>query len=592
MLKKMSRGYPESPVGLPDASAKAIYGSDVIADLLSAMGFEHAFLLPGSSFRGLHDSLVNHTRNVKPEIVLCTSEIIAVAAGHGYAKALGKPALCIVHNLAGLMVGSMSIFNAWCDQMPLVILGGSGPLDPGKRRFMDWMHSASTQADLIKDLVKWTSEPPTLTATVDAILRGHKIASTPPYGPVYISIDQGVQESIVEAGFALPDITRPMYLPPEPLAAAPAAIDKAADMLIAAERPLIIGGRIGYDAAATRPLVEIVELLGAAYVDDRNVSCIPTDHPQNLSGDETIRAAADVVLAVDCPDPTMTVGAYGKVDTYRPGQKLIDMSVNFMQPNSWSNVGGPLPPIELQIPCAPLLGLDQLIAALRARRPDAARASTRQAELRARHDALRHKQREGWKVRAGEVPIVRPAVAHAICEAIKGKPWTLAVRQNRGVDEGIWPISGAGIYHGYDGGGGVGYGPGAVVGAALALKAQKRICVAVIGDGEFLMAAGALWTAAHYRVPLLLVIVNNTSWGNDENHQINVAKARQRPVDNAWIGQRMIDPDIDLSGLARCYGAWSEGPVEDPATMVDVMKRAVAAVEAGRCSVVEVRTEL
>lgn len=256
------RKYPERPINLSAADSAPQYGSDVIAELVSRMGFEHVFLLPGSSFRGLHDSLVNYTRNTKPEIILCTSEIVAVAAAHGYAKARGKPALCIVHDLAGLMVGSMSIFNAWCDQMPLLILGGAGPLDPGRRRLMDWMHSASTQADLIKGFTKWTSEPPTLQATVDAILRGHRVAGTQPFGPVYVSIDQGVQEAPVSAGFALPDVAAVAFQPPAPMAAAPAAIAQAARMLIEADMPLIVGGRIGYAAAATKPLVELVELLG------------------------------------------------------------------------------------------------------------------------------------------------------------------------------------------------------------------------------------------------------------------------------------------------------------------------------------------
>lgn len=587
------RKYPEHPINLPVTRGLPQYGSDVIAELLSGMGFEHVFLLPGSSFRGLHDSLVNHTRNTKPEIILCTSEIIAVAAAHGYAKARGKPALCIVHDLAGLMVGSMSIFNAWCDQVPLLILGGAGPLDPEHRRLMDWMHSASTQADLVKDFTKWTAEPPTLQTTVDAILRAHRVAGTQPFGPVYVSIDQGVQEAPVLAGVALPDVAATAFQPPAPMAAAPAAIAQAARMLIEADLPLIVGGRIGYDAAATKPLVELVELLGAAYVDDRNVACIPTDHPQNLSGESDIRGEADVVLTVDCADLTNAIGGYAR-HSAKGDFKLIDISMNFVIPNSWSNVGGPLPPFALQMPCAPLLGLEQLIAEVRTLSGvgGQSRRVERVARLRARHDALRTKQRERWKRRSSEVPIIRPFVAHALCQAIRGKPWTLAVRQNRGIDEGIWPISGAGIYHGYDGGGGVGYGPGALVGAALAQRESGRLCLAVIGDGEFIMAAGAMWTAAHYRIPLVLVVVNNNSWGNDEVHQINVARARNRPVENAWIGQRMIDPDIDIVAIARGYGAWAEGPVTDPASLVDVFKRSIAAAEAGLPAVVDVRTEL
>jgi acetolactate synthase-1/2/3 large subunit len=583
-----ARGYPEVPVKLPANAPAAEYGSDVIAELISSMGFEHVFLLPGSSFRGLHDSLVNHTRNTKPEMILCPTEFAAISAAHGYAKATGKPALCIIHDLVGLMLGCMSVFNAWCDQVPLLILGGSGPLDPNKRRLIDWTHSANSQSDLVKKFTKWTSEPPTLQATLDAIVRGHRVAGTAPYGPVYISIDQMVQEEKVPTGIVMPDPKHAMYAPPAPQAADAAAIEQTVDWLLAAKMPLIIGGRIGYYPETTAPLAELVELTGAAYLDDRNVACMATDHPQNLSGDNEIHKTADMILAIDCVD---TEAAGGKP---RVGKRIVDLSFNTLFPSNWSNYGGALPPIDLQVPCVPLSGIAQLNAALRARLAGKvpAEIATRKSELKARHDALRKKQREGWTERANNVPIERARLTDALYDAVKDKDWVITVRNNRGLDEGIFRLTGAGHYLGGDGGGGVGYATGAAVGAALAFRAQKRLCVALMGDGEFTIGSAAIWTAAHYRIPFLLVITNNTSWGNDEHHQIRVAKARNRPPENAWIGQRMIEPDIDFASLARSYGAWSEGPVTDPNTLTAVFKRAIAAVETGQPAVVDVRVQL
>jgi acetolactate synthase-1/2/3 large subunit len=583
-----AKGYPETPVKLPANASKAEYGSDVIADLLASMDFEHVFLLPGSSFRGLHDSLVNHTRNAKPEMILCPTEFAVISAAHGYAKATGKPALAIIHDLVGLMLGCMSVFNAWCDQVPLLILGGSGPLDPNQRRIIDWTHSANTQADLVKKFTKWTAEPPTLQSTLDSIVRGYRVCGTQPYGPVYISVDQSVQEDAIQPGIVMPDIKAQMYAPPAPQAADAAAIETAADWLLAAKMPLIVAGRIGYNPATTAPLTELVELTGAAYLDDRNVACMATDHPQNLSGDGEIQKNADLILAIDCVDTDNTVGKP------RAGKRSIDMSFNTLFPSNWSNYGGPLPAIDLQIPCVALSGIAQLNAALRARLAGKvpAEIATRRTQLKERHDAVRKKQREGWKERANNVPIERARMTEALYEAVKDKDWVITVRNNRGLDEGIFRLNGAGHYLGGDGGGGVGYAPGAAVGAALAFRAKKRLCVALMGDGEFTIGSAAIWTAAHYRIPFLLVITNNTSWGNDEHHQIRVAKERKRPAENAWIGQRMIDPDIDFASLARSYGAWAEGPVTDPNAMVAVFKRAIAAVEAGQPAIVDVRVQL
>jgi acetolactate synthase-1/2/3 large subunit len=582
------RGYPETPVKLPANTSPARYGSDLIAELLSAMSFEHAFVLPGSSYRGLHDSLVNHTRNTRPEIVLCTTELIAVSMAHGYAKATRKPALAIIHDLVGLMVASMSVYNAFVDQQPVVILGGAGPLDPARRRTIDWVHTANAQSDLVKKFCKWTAEPATLQATLDAILRAHRIAATPPYGPVYVSIDQSVQEELIKEGVTLPDVGRTMYQPPTPMAADPIAIEHAAEMLLEAKMPLIMAGRIGIDPAATAPLSELVELTGAAYLDDRNMSCLATDHPQNLSGDDSIKKEADIVLTIECVDIDTAIGRGPK------GRQVIDMSLTGLLPNSWTNVGGPLPAVDLQIACSATMGMAQLAGAVRKRlaqgTPEGLEA--RKAALKKRHDDWREKQRTGWRARWNEVPILRAHLTEALYDAVKHKDWCIVVRNNRGLDEGIWRLPGAGYYLGGDGGGGVGYAPGAGIGAAMALTPKGKFCIALMGDGEFNFSAGALWTAAHYRVPLLIVITNNTSWGNDEHHQLRVAAERGRPQENAWIGQRMFDPDIDFAALARAYDVWAEGPVVDPANLASVFRRAVAAVESGKTAVVDVRVQL
>jgi len=587
-----SMTYPETPVKLPANKAQAEYGSDVMADVISAMGFKHIFVLPGSSFRGLHDSLVNHLRNQNPEMIMANHEAIVVAMAHGYAKATGQASACVVHDLVGLMCASVSVFDAWADRVPIVIFGGSGPQDPASRRPIDWTHTASMQCDLVKPFAKWTAEPVTLQASVDTMLRAGKIAASKPCGPTYVSLDLGVQEQDMPDDLVVPDANLARYQPPPAMAANADAIDQAVDMLLAAENPLIVGGRIGRDVGSSDLLVELVELSGAAYVEDRAVVCMPTFHPQNLNGDPTIRKAADVIMTIDCVDPTTVAEAHNADIRGRDGQKIIEMTLENLYPSSWSNVGGPQGAIELTLECEPQAGMRQMIDALKARTGREDRIAARREKLAAAHAELRRAQKDKSQENWDGVPIATARMTHELYQAVKDKPWVLAVRNHRSFPEGLWEFTGSGQYLGADGGGGVGYGPGAAVGAALAYREQGKFTVAIVGDGDFQMGGGAIWTAVHYKIPVLIVINNNNSWGNDEIHQRNIARRRGRPVENAWIGQRMTEPATDYAAIVRGYGGWAEGPVTDPNSLADVFGRAVAEVDKGNVAVVDVRTGL
>jgi len=124
----------------------ARYGSDLVVDLLKSLGIEYVALNPGSSFRGIHDSLVNYEsgRQPNPEMVLCCHEEIAVAVAHGYAKATGKIMPAIVHNVVGLLHAPLAIYYAYIDRAPVFVIGATGPVDESVRRpFIDWIHTAA-----------------------------------------------------------------------------------------------------------------------------------------------------------------------------------------------------------------------------------------------------------------------------------------------------------------------------------------------------------------------------------------------------------------------------------------------------------------
>ncbi|HEY6015267.1 MAG TPA: thiamine pyrophosphate-binding protein, partial [Gaiellaceae bacterium] len=174
------------------------YGSDVMVDAIKACGFRYVTLNPGSSFRGLHDSLVNHGGNVDPEIITCNHEKLAVGIAHGYAKATGETAACILHDIVGLLQGTMGIYYAWIDRAPVVVFGGAGPMAYDRRRpNIDWIHTANIQGNVVRDYTKWDDQPASVASVPESVMRGYRIASAAPQGSVYIALDAGLQEDEV-----------------------------------------------------------------------------------------------------------------------------------------------------------------------------------------------------------------------------------------------------------------------------------------------------------------------------------------------------------------------------------------------------------
>jgi thiamine pyrophosphate-dependent acetolactate synthase large subunit-like protein len=563
----------ERPAGLP-AEGNALFGSDAIAEAIRSLNIPFIALNPGASYRGLHDSLVNHLGNAAPQMLLCLHEEHAVAIAQGWAKVTGTPMLAAVHSNVGLFHATMAIFNAWCDRMPVIVLGATGPLDAAKRRpWIEWIHTAADQGAIVRPYVKWDAQPTSPEAAREALLRAAWISRTAPMGPVYVNLDAGLQEEPLAA--ALPPIDAARLMPPVHAGAPDALVAEALALLQGAARPLIMAGRVSRSEAAWAARVKLAEALGASVVTDLKIgAAFPTDHPLHAgspgvfaTGDAAKAiGAADVILSLDWVDLAGTLKASGACSA-----KIIQVSLDHAVHNGWSMDHQGLPTIDLFLAADP----DAVATAMAASLPAKDLVASAPSVLPAA-DA--------------SGPIVTSRMAIALRHALADRAVSL-LHLPLSWDGASWPFRHPLDFLGSDGGGGIGGGPGISVGAALALRGSGRLPVSICGDGDFLMGVTALWTATHYRIPLLLVVTNNQSFFNDEVHQEKVARMRARPVENKWIGMRMSDPEIDLAGLARAQGAEGFGPVRDMGELPAVFAAAIAVVEAGGVAVVDVRVE-
>ena len=194
---------------LPSGANAAAFGSDVVADTLRALDVPYIALNPGASYRGLHDSLVNYLGNSAPQMLLCLHEESAVAIAHGYAKVTGRAMAAALHSNVGLMHATMAIFNAWCDRMPVLLIGATGPVDAAKRRpWIDWIHTARDQGALIRDYTKWDDQPASPAAAREALMRAWFLSHAAPMGPVYINLDAEMQEAKLGEPLAPLDVAR------------------------------------------------------------------------------------------------------------------------------------------------------------------------------------------------------------------------------------------------------------------------------------------------------------------------------------------------------------------------------------------------
>jgi len=576
-------------------------GSDFMVDVLKSLGFEYVAANPGSSFRGLHESIINYGGNKAPEMITCMHEESAVAMAHGYFKAEGKPMLVAAHGTVGLQHASMALYNAWCDRVPVYVVIGNYN-DAAVRRPAEWYHGVQDAALLVRDFTKWDDTPWSLTHFAESAVRAYNVAVTPPMAPVVLVLDGILQEQGV-------DIAKLPAIPKTPVPTAPqgdtASVEQAARMLVAAESPVLVVDRLARTANGMKLLVELAELVGAGVVDQTSRMNFPTRHPLNQS----LRAAAaigdaDLLVGLEVADFWASVNTLrdqlhrSTEPRTKAGAKMITITTGDLYVRANYQDFRRLQDVDLAIAADAESTLPSLIEAVkRLATADRKRVfQERAAKLadlsRVAADRARVNASFAWNAS----PVSTARLAAELWAQIKNEDWSL-VSSYYTSDLGGWPrrlwnFDKPYQWLGHAGGGGIGYGAPASVGGALANKKHGRLSVAIQTDGDLMYAPGVIWTAAHHRIPLLSVMNNNRAYHMELMHVQRMCNARNRSVDRGAIGSQIIDPNIDYAKMAASMGVYAEGPIDNPADLGPALRRAIAVVKRGEPALVDVVTQV
>jgi thiamine pyrophosphate-dependent acetolactate synthase large subunit-like protein len=592
----------ETEVPKVDSPLGGRAGSDFMVDVIRSLGIEYCYANPASSYRGIHESMINYGKNTMPEFITCMHEESSIAMAHGYYKVSGKPQMILCHGVVGLMHGTMSVYNAWCDRAPVIIVGGTD-LDAANRPpGVPTTHSGQDINALVRDFTKWDDTPVSLAHFAQSFVRAYKFAMTPPHEPVMIALDAELQEMPVQererANLIIPKYTRPA--PPQ---ADVAALRETAKLLVNAQNPVIVADRAARTPEGLKHLVELAELIQAPVVNLRGRMNFPNSH--YLNQPPTLYPQADVILGLEVTDFWSVVNGHtDNADNEGTGAnrrraktdaKLI--TINSVELNQKSNYQDfqRFQPVDIAMPGDAEASLPSLIEAVKmAMTSDMKAVYEKRAEAFKKAKATAHERAMaaaavGWDM----APISTARLSAELWAAVKDSDWAL-VNVTGGVSG--WPERFFNIDRHYQwiggsGGAGQGYGPPAAVGAAHAHKQFGRLAVAILGDGDSMYAPGALWTAARHQIPLLAIIHNNRGYHQEVMHVQRLSNRRNRVANNGRdfgpVGTRIENPNVDYSMLAKSMGVQAFGPIADPSELGPTLKKAVQIVKAGEPVVID-----
>jgi acetolactate synthase-1/2/3 large subunit len=576
-------------------------GGDFMVDVLKSLNFEYVAATPGSSFRGIHESIINYGGNTAPELITCCHEESSVAMAHGYAKVEGKPMAVLCHGTVGMQHATMAIYNAYCDRVPVYIFAGN-TLDATLRRpGVEWAHSVQDVAAMVRDFIKWDDLPVSLQHYAESATRGYKIAMTPPMMPVLLVLDGGLQEDPIS-----PEVTKGLRIPKLTLASPPqgdsGAVAEAARLLVNASNPVIVADRAARTQAGMALLIELAEALQAPVIDQGGRMNFPSRHPLNQSGNaRQLIANADVILGLELTDFWGTVDAFrdslvrSSRSIVKPGTKLISITAGDLYSKGNYQDLQRYPEVDIAMAADAEATLPSLIEGCkRAITADRRRTlDERGKKLAATHANLLEQARVEATYAWDASPISTARMSAELWAQIKDEDWALVSESGNpsGWPKRLWDFNKYSQWLGGSGGAGIGYGAPAAVGAALANKKHGRLSVTIQGDGDFMFAPGVWWTAAHHRIPLLAVMHNNRAYHQEVMHIQRMAARHTRGITRAHIGTTIEDPNIDYAKIAQGMGVHAQGPITNPADLGPAIKRAIEVVKRGEPSLIDVVTQ-
>jgi len=589
---------------VPPYASEGRPGSDFMVDVIKTLNIKYLPANPASSYRAIHESLINYGKNSMPEFLTCTHEECGVGIAHGYAKITNKPLMTLCHGTVGLMHATMNVYNAFCDRMPVVILAGND-LDAAHRPpGVPTVHSAQDINAIVRDYTKWDDTPVSAQHFAQSFVRAYQIATTPPYAPVVLSLDDGLAtEPVRDFGQKL---YIPKFVPTAPPAGEAGAVREAARLLINAERPVIVADRAVNTQRGMNFLVQLAELLQAPMVRERGRLNFPTTH--YLGRPASVIAQADVVLGLELTDYWATVNKFvdnnaegvGTItSTIKLGTKLISIGTlqlmtkaNYQEFQRFQSVDVPIAgDVEATLPA--------LIEAVKYALTDDRKnmIGQRGEATRKDHEKGRDATRQAAAIAWDASPISTARLCAEIYAQIKDLDWSLVPSSGdvSGWPLRLWPMDKPYHWTGTSGGYGVGWGCPASVGGALANRDEGRFSVAIQSDGDLMYAPGALWTAARHKIPLLSVMHNNRGYHQEVMHVQRLSNFRNRVAnlgnDLGPVGTSIMNPDIEYHKLAQSMGWWAKGPITDPAELGPAIKEAVAVVKSGQPALVNVWTQ-
>ena len=574
-------------------------GSDFMIDCIKSLGFEYMAANPASSFRGLHESLVNYGGNKNPEFLTCSHEEISVAMGHGYYKIEGKPLCVFAHGTVGLHHATMALYNSWCDRVPVYVVIGNIMDVQLRRPGIEWNHSAQDPAAVVRDFVKWDDNPASLQHFAESSVRAYKIAMTPPTLPVLLVADGGLQEDPIPQGMELRIPKLPQVSVPQ---GESGAVAETARLLVTAENPVLLADRYARTEKGAKLLVELAEALQCPVVDTSGRLNIPTRHPLNQSSRARQHISqADVVLGLEMTDYWGTINAYRdqlhrtSKQITKPGAKLISLGCGDLYGKSNYQDQQRFADVDVAMTGDGEATLPMLIEAVRKHTDQGRKASldARGKKLAEAHHADLEKARAdatyGWDAS----PVSTGRLCAEVWAQIQNEDWSLAspTASLSYWPQRLWTMDKPYHFIGDGGGMGIGYCASASVGAALANRKHGRFTVAIQNDGDLLMTIGVLWTAAHHKIPLMFVMHNNRGYHQELMHVQRMANRHMRGLDQAHIGTTLRDPFIDYAKIAQGMGIAAIGPITDPKDLGPALTRAKAIVKRGEPVLVDVVTQ-